>query len=89
MRPAAVDRPGHQGPHGVDRLRPVQPGPPKALAIGPGWLVLPFVDAPALGAAEPVPEPLRRTLAAVHAHWLAETGRAASSGGRGVVGGAV
>jgi hypothetical protein len=44
-------------------------GPPKALAIGPGWLVLPFVDAPALGAAEPVPEPVWRTLAAVHAHW--------------------
>ncbi len=66
--------PGHQGPHGVDRLRPVA-GPPKALAIGPGWLVLPFVDAPALGAAEPVPEPVWRTLAAVHAHWLGKRPR--------------
>jgi hypothetical protein len=50
-------------------------GAPKALAIGPGWLVLPFVDAPALGAAEPVPEPVWRTLAAVHAHWLGKRAR--------------
>jgi len=50
-------------------------GAPKALAIGPGWLVLPFVDAPALGAAEPVPEPVWRTLAAVHAHWLGKRPR--------------
>ena len=45
------------------------------LAIGPGWLVLPFVDAPALGAAEPVPEAVWRTLAAVHAHWLGKRPR--------------
>ena len=50
-------------------------GPPRPLAIGPDWLVLPFVDAPALGAAEPVPEPVWRTLAAVHAHWLGKRPR--------------
>jgi Phosphotransferase enzyme family len=50
-------------------------GTPKALAIGPGWLVLPFVDAPALGASEPVPDPVWHTLAAVHAHWLGKRPR--------------
>jgi phosphotransferase family enzyme len=43
---------------------------PQALAIGPDWLVLPFVDAPPLAPADPVPDPVWRTLAAVHAHWL-------------------
>jgi len=43
--------------------------------MGPGWLVLPFVDAPALGAAEPVPERVWRTLATVHAHWLGKRPR--------------
>ena len=65
------------GPVEVAAMRAVAvvAGAPKALAIGPGWLVLPFVDAPALGAAEPVPEPVWRTLAAVHAHWLGKRAR--------------
>ena len=65
------------GPVEVAAMRAVAvvAGAPKALAIGPGWLVLPFVDAPALGAAEPVPEPVWRTLAAVHAHWLGKRPR--------------
>ena len=41
---------------------------PQALAIGPDWLVLPFVDAPPLAPADPVPDP-SGALAAVHAHW--------------------
>jgi hypothetical protein len=45
-------------------------GLPRPLAVGPDWLVLPFVDGPPLGAADPVPEPVWRALAAVHAHWL-------------------
>ena len=65
------------GPVEVAAMRAVAvvAGAPRALAIGPGWLVLPFVDAPALGAAEPVPEPVWRTLAAVHAHWLGKRAR--------------
>jgi len=65
------------GPVEVAAMRAVAvvAGAPKALAIGPGWLVLPFVDAPALGASEPVPEPVWRTLAAVHAHWLGKRPR--------------
>ncbi len=42
---------------------------PQPLAIGPDWLVLPFVDGPPLGPDEPVPDPVWRTLARVHAHW--------------------
>jgi hypothetical protein len=42
---------------------------PVPLAIGPDWLVLPFVDGPPLGSDEPVPAPVWRTLARVHAHW--------------------
>ena len=42
---------------------------PQPLAIGPGWLVLPFVDGPPLRPEEPVPAPVWRTLARVHAHW--------------------
>jgi hypothetical protein len=45
-------------------------GPPRPLAIGPDWLVLPFVARPPLAPTDPVPEPVWRTLAAVHAHWL-------------------
>jgi hypothetical protein len=45
-------------------------GLPRPLAVGPDWLVLPFVDGPPLGPADPVPEPVWRALAAVHAHWL-------------------
>ncbi len=60
------------GPVEVAAMRAVAvvAGPPRPLAIGPDWLVLPFVDAPPLGPADPVPEPVWRTLAAVHAHWL-------------------
>jgi hypothetical protein len=65
------------GPVEVAAMRAVAvvAGPPQALVIGPGWLVLPFVDAPALGADEPVSEPVWRTLAAVHAHWLGKRPR--------------
>jgi Phosphotransferase enzyme family len=42
---------------------------PRPLAIGPGWLVLPFVDGPPLGPDDPVPDAVWRTLATVHAHW--------------------
>jgi hypothetical protein len=42
---------------------------PQPLAVGPDWLVLPFVDGPPLGPDEPVPDPVWRTLARVHAHW--------------------
>ena len=60
------------GPVEVAAMRAVAvvAGPPQALAVGPDWLVLPFVDGPALGAADPVPERVWRTFAAVHAHWL-------------------
>jgi phosphotransferase family enzyme len=60
------------GPVEVAAMRAVAvvAGPPRALAIGPDWLVLPFVDAPPLAPADPVPDPVWRTLAAVHAHWL-------------------
>ncbi len=42
---------------------------PRPLAIGSGWLVLPFVDGAALGPDDPVPDAVWRTLARVHAHW--------------------
>jgi hypothetical protein len=42
---------------------------PQPLAVGHDWLVLPFVDGPPLGPDEPVPDPVWRTLARVHAHW--------------------
>lgn len=60
------------GPIEVAAMRAVAvvAGAPRALAIGPGWLVLPFLDGPPLGPADPVPEAVWRTLAAVHAHWL-------------------
>ncbi len=43
---------------------------PRPLAVGPGWLVLPFVDGSPLGPDDPVPGAVWRTLARVHAHWL-------------------
>jgi Phosphotransferase enzyme family len=60
------------GPVEVAAMRAVAvvAGPPRPVAVGPDWLVLPFVDGPPLGAADPVPEPVWRALAAVHAHWL-------------------
>jgi Phosphotransferase enzyme family len=42
---------------------------PRPLAVGPGWLVLPFVNGAALGPDDPVPAAVWRTLATVHAHW--------------------
>ena len=65
------------GPVEVAAMRAVAvvAGPAAGAGDRPGWLVLPFVDAPALGAAEPVPEPVWRTLAAVHAHWLGKRPR--------------
>jgi Phosphotransferase enzyme family len=41
-----------------------------ALAVGPGWVVLPFVDAPPLADGAPVPAAVWDTLARVHTHWL-------------------
>ncbi|MFC4946377.1 phosphotransferase [Pseudonocardia sp. GCM10023141] len=43
---------------------------PRPLAIGTDWLVLPFVDAPALANCLAVPDAVWQTLARVHAHWL-------------------
>jgi hypothetical protein len=65
------------GPAEVAAMRAVAvvAGPPRALAVGADWLVLPFVDAPPLGPDDPVPEPVWRTLAAVHAHWLGKRPR--------------
>ncbi|MDN5861622.1 MAG: aminoglycoside phosphotransferase family protein, partial [Pseudonocardia sp.] len=40
----------------------------QALAIGPDWLVLPFVDGPPLTTADPVPDEIWEVLARVHAH---------------------
>jgi Phosphotransferase enzyme family len=40
-----------------------------ALAVGPGWVVLPFVDAPPLADGAPVPDAVWDTLARVHTHW--------------------
>jgi hypothetical protein len=45
-------------------------GLPRPLAVGPDWLVLPFVARPPLAPTDPVPQPVWRALAAVHAHWL-------------------
>lgn len=42
---------------------------PRPLAIGARWLVLPWVDGPALPADAAVPGPVWETLARVHAHW--------------------
>jgi hypothetical protein len=42
---------------------------PAPLAIGSGWLVLPFVEGPPLGPDDPVPDAVWRTLSRVHAHW--------------------
>lgn len=41
----------------------------QALAIGPDWFVLPFVDGPALTRADPLPDEIWEVLARVHAHW--------------------
>ena len=41
----------------------------QALAIGPDWLVLPFVDGPSLTPADPLPDEVWELLARVHAHW--------------------
>jgi hypothetical protein len=46
---------------GVDR--------PRLLAAGPGWLVLPFYDGPALGPDDDVPGEVWTALGRVHAHW--------------------
>lgn len=45
-------------------------GAPRALAVGPGWLVLPFVEGPPLADDAPVPDAVWEILARVHAHWL-------------------
>lgn len=42
---------------------------PRPLAVGPGWLVLPWVEGAPLGPDDPVPDAAWRTLARVHAHW--------------------
>jgi Phosphotransferase enzyme family len=44
-------------------------GVPGALAVGPGWVVLPFVDGSPLADAAPVPDAVWDTLARVHTHW--------------------
>lgn len=41
----------------------------QALAIGPDWIVLPFVDGRALDETDPFPDAVWETLARVHAHW--------------------
>jgi hypothetical protein len=46
---------------GVDR--------PRLLAAGPGWLVLPFYDGPALRPDDAVPGEVWTALGRVHAHW--------------------
>ena len=60
------------GPVEVAAMRAVAvvAGQAPALAIGADWIVLPFVDGPPLGPDDPVPEPVWRSLAAVHTHWL-------------------
>ncbi len=40
-----------------------------AVAVGPGWVALPFVDAPPLADGAPVPDAVWDTLARVHTHW--------------------
>jgi Phosphotransferase enzyme family len=40
-----------------------------ALAVGPGWVVLPFVVSPPLDVDGPVPDAVWDTLARVHTHW--------------------
>ena len=40
-----------------------------ALAVGQGWVALPFVDAPPLADGAPVPGAVWDTLARVHTHW--------------------
>jgi len=42
---------------------------PRPLAVGPDWLVLPFVDGEPLADADPVPDQVWTTLARVHEHW--------------------
>lgn len=44
-------------------------GVPHPLAVGPGWVVTPFVDAPPLADGAPVPDDVWATLARVHTHW--------------------
>ena len=44
-------------------------GVPGALAVGPGWVLLPFVDGPPLADGAPVPDAVWDTLARVHSHW--------------------
>lgn len=41
----------------------------RPLALGPGWIVTPFVDGPPLPDGHPVPDAVRDTLARVHTHW--------------------
>lgn len=41
----------------------------QALAVGPDWVVLPFVDGSALTPADPFPDEIWEVLARVHAHW--------------------
>ncbi len=40
-----------------------------AVAVGPGWVAVPFVDAPPLADDAPVPDAVWDTLARVHTHW--------------------
>lgn len=61
MRALAVI-PGHHG------LRPI--------AVGPDWLVLPFVDASSLADGAAVPDAVWEALARVHAHWRGKRPRA-------------
>ena len=42
---------------------------PRPLALGAGWVVLPYIDESALAPDDPVPEAVWRALARVHAHW--------------------
>lgn len=45
-------------------------GAPRPLAVGSGWLVMPFVDGAPLADGAPVPDAVWEVLARVHAHWL-------------------
>jgi Phosphotransferase enzyme family len=42
---------------------------PRPIAVGPDWLVLPFVDGKPLAEGDAVPDEVWTTLARVHAHW--------------------
>jgi len=44
-------------------------GVPRPVAVGPDWIVTPFVDAPPPADGRPVPDAVWDTLARVHTHW--------------------